>query len=101
MSGIGKANNVNQTDSTAFVNKQDSLVNNKKTESHSRLIFGLKKQENLQKQIDELKKQIKNFKAVTPEQYTQKTQMETLLGLYEEQMKELKKEQEPKFNGLN
>lgn len=96
MAGIDRTEG-SQPIKTAF-EKKDS-VNTKKQEVHSKLLFNQQKIKNLEDKITDIEKQLKNFKAITPEQDTLKTQMETLLELYKEELKELKdsKDLKPKF----
>ena len=78
--------------------KKDT-VDPKKDKPH--FIIKFKQIEKLESQIEVLKERIKNLRPMNDAQDTEKTQLETLLQVYEEQLKELKEQKEkPPFFGL-
>lgn len=78
--------------------KKDTI---KPQKEQQHFIIKFKQIEKLEKQIEGLKEKIKNLRAMNEAQENEKMQLETLLNVYEEQLKELKEQKEPpQFSGL-
>ncbi len=97
MAGIDKTPAVNNFQHVTEAKKD--TVEQKKEQPH--FILKFKQIEKLEKQIKELKDKIKILRPMNEAQENEKTQLETLLKIYESQLEELKKENEtPPFFGL-